>query len=415
MIKNWILPLWIGRRLRHANSSGRSFSGPVIAVVTAAISVSSVVMIIAIVTGTGLQHEIKNKIYSFRGHVQIKKYVDDDDLLESESILLTNDLLSAIKAHPSVRHVQSSAYRTAILKSTNYFEGCVLKGIDEHFDASRLASYIKEGTFFQKLKGTESDSIVLSAYHARVLDVKAGDRLAVYFIREAPKTPLLRYLIVSGIYESGVEDVDKQFAWVDIDLIRSINRWEADEVGALEVFIKEGSKPEEVAAELSAVLPFDLQSVSAKMAFRQLFQWMDLFDINILIIIIVMVVVSAINLSSALMILIVERTRMIGLLKALGAENTLITKIFLYKAFVILTRGLFIGNAIALGYAWMQRTWKIIKLDQTAYFVDSVPVYFDLGWILSVNTGTLVMCLLILLVPSRYISAIPAARVLKFE
>ncbi|GCD78184.1 permease [Thermaurantimonas aggregans] len=372
-------------------------------------------MIIAIVTGTGLQHEIKNKIYSFRGHIQVKKYVDDADLLESESIVLNEALLSAIKAHPSVRHVQSSAYRTAILKSSNYFDGCVLKGLDEHFDANRLGSYLTAGKFFQKRKGSESDSMVISAHHARVLDVKVGDRLAVHFIREAPKPPLLRYLYISGIYESGVEDVDKQFAWVDIDVIRSVNRWETDEVGALEVFIKEGSKPEEVAAELSAVLPFDLQAVSAQMAFRQLFQWMDLFDINILIIIIVMVVVSAINLSSALMILIVERTRMIGLLKALGAENALITKIFLYKAFVVLTRGLFIGNVVALGYAWMQREWKIIKLDQTAYFVDSVPVHFEPVWILSVNVGTLAVCLLILLLPARYISAIPAAKVLKFE
>lgn len=372
-------------------------------------------MIIAIVTGTGLQHEIKSKIYSFRGHVQVKKYVDEADLVESESIVLTDALLSAIKAHPSVRHIQSSAYRTAILKSTNFFDGCVLKGVDEHFDAARLASYITAGTFFRKSKGTESDSIVLSAHHARVLDVTVGDRLAVYFIREAPKPPLLRYLYISGIYESGVEDVDKQFAWVDIDLIRSINRWESDEVGALEVFLHEGEDPEKAADELSAFLPFDLQAVPAQMAFRQLFQWMDLFDINILIIIIVMVVVSAINLSSALMILIVERTRMIGLLKALGADNALITKIFLYKAFIILTRGLLIGNAMALGYAWMQREWRIIRLDQAAYFVDSVPVYFDLGWILSVNLGTLMVCLLILLIPARYIAAVPAARVLKFE
>lgn len=415
MLRNWIVPLFIGRRISFSPGTGRSFSGPVVAVVTAAVAVSCVVMIIAIVTGTGLQHEIKKKIYAFRGHIQVKKYVDEVDLMESESISPDEAMLKALHSHPDVRHIQSSAYRTAIIKSTEYFDGCVLKGVDENFNAKTLHSYITAGTFFHKNKGIQSDSMVLSAHHARVLDVQAGDRLAVYFIRQSPKPPLLRYLYVSGIYETGVEDVDKQFAWVDIDLIRDINRWEPTEAGALEIFLKPGADPERVAAELSSLLPYDLQAVPAQMAFRQLFQWIDLFDINILIIIIVMVVVSAINLSSALMILIVERTRMIGLLKAIGADNQLISKIFLYKAFVILSRGLLIGNLVALGYAWLQREFKLIKLDQSAYFVDSVPVYFDVGWILSVNAGTLVVCLLILLLPSRYIAAIPAAKVLKFE
>ena len=372
-------------------------------------------MLIAVVTGTGLQYEIKNKIYAFRGHIQIKKYVDESDLLESESIHSDKALLASISAHPAVVHVQGSGYRTAVLKSTEYFDGCILKGIDETYNYSAFAPYLKEGIMFRKVKGVQNDSIVLSSHHARVLGSNVGDRLAVYFIRESPKPPLLRYLYISGIYESGVEDVDKQFAWVDLDLIRDINRWEPMEVGALEVFLKPGSDPDKSAAELSAMMPYDLQAVSAESAFRQLFQWMDLFDINILIIIIVMVVVSAINLSSALMILIVERTRMIGLFKALGANNQLISRIFLLKAFVILSRGLIAGNLFALGYAWLQRTYKLVKLDQSAYFVDSVPVYFDLSWIIAVNAGTLIVCLLVLLLPSRYISTIPPARVLKFE
>ncbi len=378
-------------------------------------AVSCIVMLIAVITGTGLQHEIKNKIYAFRGHVQIKKYVDESDLQESESILLDHTLLTAVSSHPAVVHVQSSGYRTAILKSPEFFDGCVLKGIDENYQSSAFAPYLKEGKMFKKVKGIQNDSIVLSAHHARVLRMDVGDRLALYFIRESPKPPLLRYLYISGIYESGVEDVDKQFAWVDLDLIRDINQWKPTEAGALEVFLKPGSDPGKISEELSLRIPYDLQAIPAQRAFRQLFQWMDLFDINILIIIIVMVVVSAINLSSALMILIVERTRMIGLFKALGATNLLISRIFLLKAALILSRGLLAGNLLALGYAWLQRTYRLVKLDQSAYFVDSVPVYFDSAWIIAVNVGALVICVLILLLPARYISTIPPARVLKFE
>lgn len=411
----WTVPAFIAKRLSFSPSGGKSFSGPVVALVTVAVAVSCVVMLIAIITGTGLQHEIKNKIYAFRGHIQVKKYVDESDLQESESITPDQKFIETILSHPAVRHVQGSAYRTAIVKSGDFFDGCILKGIDENFDPSSFAAYLKVGRMFQKERGVQSDSIVISTYHARILGVKEGERLSVYFIRESPKPPLLRYLYVSGVYESGVEDVDKQFAWADIDLIREVNRWKPDETGALEIFLNPGHDPEKIAAELSMILPYDLHAVPAQNAFRQLFQWMDLFDINILIIIIVMVVVSAINLSSALMILIVERTRMIGLLKALGATNQLISNIFLIKAAIILSRGLIAGNLLALGYAWLQRHYRLIKLDQSAYFVDSVPVYFEWSWIAAVNVGTLVVCLLILLLPSRYISSIPAARVLKFE
>lgn len=414
-MNNWRLSLFLGRRLSFSKSESNSFSGPVVRLVTMAVAVCCVVMLIAIVTGTGLQQEIKNKIYSFRGHIQVKKYIDESDLRESESIKLTDEMLLAISSHEAVKYIQSSAYRTAVVKSSEFFDGVVLKGIDRDFNSENLGFYLQEGRIFSMTEKDISDSLVISSHLARVLAVSLGDRVAVYFIRESPKPPLLRYLYISGIYETGVEDVDKQFAYADMRLIREVNRWNENEVGSLEIFLKKGYDPQMVAFELEGLLPYDLQAQPAEDAFRQLFQWMSLFDINILIIIIVMVVISAINLSSALMILIVERTRMIGMLKALGAENGLIFKIFLFKAFVILSRGLLMGNLVALGYALIQKKFKLIKLDQTAYFVDSVPVYFQWNWILYVNAGTLLICLLMMLLPVRYISHIPATKVLKFE
>lgn len=415
LLNNWRLAFFIGRRLSFTKSEASSFSGPVVRLVTLAVAICCVVMIIAVVTGTGLQQEIKNKIYSFRGHIQIKKYIDEFDLRESESITLTDDLLTALGSHQAIKHIQSSAYRTAIVKSSEYFDGVILKGIDKDFDSKGLNFYLKKGHIFSIVENGSSDSLVISSHLARVLDVTIGDRVAVYFIRGSSKHPLLRYLYISGIYETGVEDVDKQFAYVDIRLIREINQWNKNEVGSLEIFLKKGYDPQSVSSEIEGLLPYDLQAQPAEDAFRQLFQWMSLFDINILIIIIVMIVISAINISSALMILIVERTRMIGLLKALGAENGFIFKIFLFKAFVILSKGLFAGNLIALGYAFIQMKYKVVKLDQTAYFVDSVPVNFQWDWILYVNAGTLLICLLVLLLPVRFISSIPATRVLKFE
>lgn len=405
---------FISRRLISDTNSKKSFSRPVIRLSVAAIAFSVAVMIISLATGLGLQKEIKNRLTSFSGHVLLRSY-ESSIGLEHSPIMPNAEWLNDITSTPGVASMQAVGNRAGIIKSNSFFEGAVFKGIGAQYAAPFIERALEVGCVPDFNGNTPNDSIVMSRYLYDLLAIEDGERIAMYFFRPAPQPPLLRYFYVSGIFSTGLEQIDEQLVIGDLRHLIRINGWDSNAVGGYEVFLESGYDMEEMTSNIRLQVPYDVEAMSARSQYEQIFQWVDLFDVNILIIFIVMLIVSAINISSALMIMLLERTRMIGTLKALGATNAQIRHIFLNKSMYLVTRGLLWGNLIGLGFCVLQHQYELIKLDQSVYYVNSVPIHLEWIWILGINGATAVFCLVCLLLPSMYISRIKPAKTIAFR
>ncbi|MCC5917925.1 MAG: ABC transporter permease [Cryomorphaceae bacterium] len=405
---------FITRRLVSSAQKQYAFSKPIIRLSVVAIAFSVVVIIISLATGMGLQHQIKSKITSFSGQVQLRSY-ESSLGMESSPILPNLDWVSRLKAMPEIEVLQPVANRTGILKSSAFFEGAVFKGVNEDYNQGFIQKSMLWGRIPNYGSTFPNDSIVISKYLYNLLAIEEGERIAMYFFRQSPQPPLLRYFHVSGVFETGLEQIDEQLIIGDLRHLIRINGWDSLAVGGFEIFLRDGEDMMEMTQNIREVVPFDVEAISAREQYEQIFQWVDLFDVNIIIIFIVMMVVSAINISSALMIMLLERTPMVGLLKALGASNVQIRQIFLNKSLMLLLKGLLWGNGIGLLLCWLQSQFTIITLDQSVYYVSHVPIYLKAWWVIGVNIATVGFCLLCLLLPSLYISSIRPAKTIDFK
>ena len=408
------ISLFIAQRLWKHRDPKKSFSRPILRLAMTSIAVGIVVMSITMATGTGLQKEIQRKIASFRGHLQVNTYTDNKSF-ETKPLDVSQEWYAQLKNTPGIVRHQQVALKAGILKSEKYLEGAVIKGIGADFDPNFFKEYLIEGKAPIYKNSVLNDSIVLSKNLADILDVQSGGRVAMYFIRQAPKPPLMRYFYVSGLYQTGLEEVDNSFLLGDIRHIQELNNWSTHEIGGIEVFLNDYKHIEAAQNHLLDELPYEALCNSVYQSYEHLFQWIKLFDVNIIIIIIVMFLVAAINISSALLILIMERTQMVGLLKALGADSWQIRKIFLYNAGFLLLRGMLWGNIIGLGFLWLQKNYKFIKLDQSVYYVNTVPIHLDIMlWIL-LNGAVLLLSIVVLILPSYYISTLKPVKTLRFD
>lgn len=371
-------------------------------------------MIIAVATGVGLQEQIKDKIIGFSGHIQIQPY-DANISYEDQPINTNIEFYPDITMLPGFTHIQRTATKAGILVAEDDFEGIALKGVGPEYRWDFFREALEEGVIPHYRDGEESDSILVSRSTANRLQLQTGDEVEVYFIREAPKPPLTRYLTISGIYNTGLEEFDRLYVLSDLDLIRGLNDWKDDEAGKFEVFIDDFDKLSEQTMYLHQSLPFNLDARSVERENPQLFQWLALFDINIYLIIGIMLVVASINMISALLILILERVRTIGILKSLGANDTKIRRIFLYQSGYLILRGLFFGNVIGIGICLAQQYWGFVELDPATYYVNVAPVLLNPWHILLLNAGTFVICLLAMLAPSYMIMRIRPAKALRFD
>lgn len=405
---------FISRRLISDTNKKNSFSRPIIRLSVAAISFSVAVMVISLATGLGLQLEIKERLTSFSGHVMLRSY-ESSIGMEHSPITPDAEWVSSIITLPGVVSMQATGNRAGIIKSSSFFEGAMFKGIDADYAAPFIESALEEGKIPDFSGQQPNDSIVMSRYLYNLLAIEEGERIAMYFFRAAPQPPLLRYFYVSGVFSTGLEQIDEQLILGDLKHLIRINGWDSNAVGGYEVFLAPGVNMDEMTSNIRLQVPYDVEAISARQQYEQIFQWVDLFDVNILIIFIVMLVVSAINISSALMIMLLERTRIIGLLKALGANNGSIRKIFINKSLYLIGMGLLWGNAIGLGFCFLQSQFNLITLDQTVYYVSSVPIHLHWSWILGVNAATVIFCLICLLLPSLYISRILPAKTISFR
>lgn len=406
---------FIAKRLITAKGRKSSISAPIIKIAIAAIAIGMVMMVVSVATGIGLQQKIRQKVSAFNGHIIITNYDDNQSQVSVTPVSTRQDFYPKFNSVEGISHIQAVASKAGIIRTETAFEGIILKGVGKDYQWDNIREYIVDGKL-PDLSGKISSDVIISKYLADRLGLKTGDRFNTFFMKEDnTKLPNLRVFRVSGIFNSGFQEFDSAYIIGDIRHIQRINKWLPDQVGSFEVFIKDFSKIKEKGEEVYEATGSTLDTQTIAEKYYYIFEWLQLFDFNILVILIVMIAVATINMVVALLVLILERTQMIGILKAVGANNWMVRKVFLYNALYLILRGLFWGNFIGIGLVLIQQYTGIVQLNPENYYVNEAPVYLNWMYILALNLGTVLVCLLVLLVPSYIITRISPVRAIRFD
>lgn len=375
-------------------------------------------MILAVAIVVGFKKEVRNKVIGFGSHIQITNF-ESNSSYELQPLAISDSLIGHLSSIEGVRHVERFATKPGMLKTDQDFQGIVLKGIDSDFDWSFFKANLLDGDTLTIVSDKRSTDVVVSNYLANLMGLKVGDTFLTYFVQEEVRAR--RFQIV-GIYETGFVDYDKLFILADIKQIRRLNGWDEDQVSGLELLVDDYDRLDEVAevvyfdmAERLDRLgnPFYTQSI--KELNPMIFSWLDVLDINVVVILVLMLAVAGFTMISGLLIIILERTNMIGLLKALGENNRSIRKIFLYVSFFLIGKGLLWGNLIGVSLCAIQSWFKVVKLDPAVYYLDAVPIDLRIGTLLLLNVGSLAVSLLMMLGPTYLITKIEPVKSLRFE
>ncbi|WP_396194833.1 ABC transporter permease [Flavobacterium sp.] len=408
------LEYFIAKRLITTKDHKSSISAPIIKIAITAIALGMIMMMVSIATGIGLQQKIRQKVSAFNGHIIISGYNDNNSDVSTTSVSKNQNFYPKFTAVDGIAHIQAVASKAGIIRTETAFEGIIFKGVGADYDTSNLKEYLVAGRL-PNFKSNLNEEVLISQYLANRLGLKNNDSFVTYFMKENGEGYNLRNFKIVGIYNSGFQEFDAAYVIGDIRHVQRINKWKPDEVGAFEVFVNDFTqieqKGQEVYQETSSTL--DSQTIVDK--YYYIFEWLKLFDVNIVVILIVMIAVSTINMVVALLVLILERTQMIGILKSLGANNWSIRKIFLYNAAYLIGRGLLWGNIVGFTLLLLQKYFGIIKLNPESYYVNEAPVDINLSSMLLLNVGTVVVCLLVLLIPSYIITKITPSKSIRFE
>ncbi|QLE01941.1 ABC transporter permease [Galbibacter sp. BG1] len=409
------LEYFIAKRLIKGKEHKSSISAPIIKIAITAIALGVIMMLIAIATGVGLQRKIREKIAAFNGHIQIYNYDNNTSDVSVNPISIHQDFYPEFKTIDGINHVQAVATKGGIIRTENTFEGIIAKGVGADYNWEPFKDFLVEGRlpdYSQK----RNEEVLISRYLANRLQFKVGDEFWAFFLKQdvSDIPNQIKFKIV-GIYDSGFQDFDANYIFTDLRHIQRMNRWEDDEVGTFEVFIDDFDQIEQKGREIYGVTLSTLDSQTIAQKYYTIFEWLALFDFNIAIIIGIMIIVGGINMITALLVLILERTQMIGLLKGLGSSNWSVRKIFLYNAAYLIIIGLFWGNLIGLGVLFLQEKFGFISLDASTYYVSQAPVYINPMHVVILNIGVLLLCMLMLLIPSYIITKISPAKSIKFE
>ena len=409
------IALFFARKMQGHKQYKNTVSARIINIATLAVCLGISAILIAMSTSKGLQKEIQNKTSVFNGHILITLFENNESQVSVLPFEDTDSVRQEIRENKNIKRFHSIALKPGILKNKTYFEGVLFKGVSSNFDWSSLDTFLTEGKF-PDLSNTISKEILISETLARQLDLKVGDQTDTYFQNQSNQgLPKKRRFTVSGIYFSGFPDIDQTLLYGDLRQIQKINRWEENMIGAYELFVKDFSLIQNTTDQIYNGIPSELNSIPIFDRFPSIFQWISLFDFNVLIILIVMILVGVTNMATALLVLILERSRMVGLLKAVGAKNILIQKIFLYNGVVIMSKGLLFGNLIGLGFYFSQSLLGWIQLDPSTYFVSEAPVSISGLEVLFINLFFIFISSLLLWIPSKIILRISPSKVLRFR
>ena len=409
------LEYFIAKRLITARDHKSSISAPIIKIAIAAIAIGMIMMIISVATGIGLQQKIRQKVAAFNGHIIITNYDENQSQLSLTPISTHQDFYPKFKNVDGINHVQAVATKSGIIRTETAFEGIIFKGVGKEYRWNNLQEYLVSGKL-PNLNNQLNDEVLISEYLANRLNLKVGDKFNTFFMKEdTNQKPNLRVFKITGIFNSGFQEFDSTYIIGDIRHIQRINKWESDQVGAFEVFVDDFNAIQEKGQEVYEKTGSTLDTQTIVEKYYYIFEWLKLFDFNIIVILVIMIAVATINMVVALLVLILERTQMIGILKSIGANNWAVRKIFLYNAFYLISKGLFWGNLIGVGMLLIQENFGVVKLNPENYYVNEAPVFIDFGTIFLLNIGTVLICLLILLIPSYIITKISPIKAIRFD
>ncbi|MGC9330668.1 MAG: ABC transporter permease [Bacteroidales bacterium] len=410
--------LYIARRLLKGKKNKQNYSRPIVNIAVTGIAIGLIVMIIAVSVLTGFKQAIRNKVSGFGSHIQVVNY-DNNSSYETQPITENQDWLGEVSRLDHVIHIQRYITKAGIIKTEAYIEGVMLKGVDTDFDWSFFEKYLIDGSIPVINDSTTSNNVLISENLARRLKLNTGDDLRMYFIQDPPR---MRKFTISGIYDTQLEELDKIFIFVDIKHLRKLNNWDDDMISGFEILIDDFDYLFEADMAVTRIVGNnyspDLESLRVRnitAQYPQIFDWLNLQDTNMWVILILMVAVAGFNMVSGLLIIILERTNMIGILKSMGATNFSIRKVFLYHAGFLISRGLLWGNLLGIGLCLLQQQFGIIKLDPASYYVSMVPINLNILHILILNLGTMLVTVLMLILPSMLVTRISPSEAIKFE
>ncbi len=412
------LEYFIAKTLSRSGGKKRRFTGTINGIAVIGISLSIAIMIAAVAIVTGFKQEIRNKVIGFGSHIQILNF-DSNLSYQTEPIPENPDFLNEIRNVDGITHIQPYAIKAGIVKTEEQIQGLVLKGVDKNFEWDFFRSSLTKGGIFTVPDSAYIEDILISSFLAKKMLLDTGDSFRMWFI---DKTPRVRKFTVKGIYETSLAEFDETFAIVDIKHIQRLNNWEDDQVSGLEIMIADFSKIEDITWEIRDITAPTVLNKETRFKVRnivernpQIFDWLELQDLNVMIIIILMLVVAGFNMVSGLLILILDRTYLIGVLKALGGRDLMIRKIFLYQSAFLIIRGLFWGNLFGIGLCFIQKKYEIISLDPANYYLTTVPINLDIILLLLINLGAMLSIMIFLVIPSILVARISPAKVIRFN
>lgn len=409
---------FIARRFTFDKESKKSIARSIINLAIAGISIGLAVLIISVCVVTGFKKEIRKKIAGFGSHIQILNY-DSNLSYETIPVSKNQSFYPSIETIDGIKHIQVFGIKAGIIKTEEDIQGIILKGVGKDFDWSFFQENLIVGDILHITDSVKSNQILISKFIANTLKLKLDNEIIMYFIQEPIR---MRKFKVCGIYETSLEELDAQFALVDIRHIQQLNSWKEDQISGFEILIddfKDLDFRTYLVYQQAGLRFFDdgskFKVVNIKEKYPQIFDWLNLLDMNVWVIITIMLLVAGFNMVSGLIILILDRIQTIGVLKAIGATNQMIKKVFLYQAAFLIMKGLFWGNIIGLGLCSIQSEYRLMKLQQSSYFIDYVPINFNLFYILLLNIGTLLVVLIMLLLPSLLITKLSPAKTIRFN
>jgi len=410
--------LFLAHRIVRGKESKGSISNQISRIAIIGIALGLSVMIIAVAIVTGFKEEIRNKVIGFGSHIQLVNY-DSNISFETTAVLRNQRFLKEIENTPGVKHIQVFGTKPGIMKSGSEMQGIVLKGIDKNYDWTFFKHNLKKGRIIEWNDSAASRDIVISQWLASHLKLDVDSVLSIYFVQDPPR---MRSFKVSGIYETGLNELDKMFAIADLRHVQKLNDWTTDQVSGFEILVDDFDQLDRLTKEIKDITASSiskdgkmLQVVSIKEKYPQIFSWLELQDMNVWIILILMMAVAGINMISGLLVLILDRVRLVGVMKALGSDDGQIRKLFLYIGIYLLLRGIIWGNIIGIGLCLLQYYTGVVKLDQASYYITQVPINLNLFYLVLLNVGTIILSFLILLLPGIIISRLDPIKILRYE
>ena len=412
------LSLFIARRIYRESDGGKQVSRPAVLIAMTGIALGLAVMIIAVAVVIGFKSEVRNKVIGFGSHIQITN-LDAVNSYETHPVVADDSLVAALSGYPEVSHVQRYSTKPGMIKTDDAFQGMVLKGVGPEFDPRFMKEYLVEGEIPVFSDSVSSNRVLISEALATKMKLKLGDKIYTYYIQDDIRA---RRLTIAGIYRTDFSEYDNLFLLTDLCLVNRLNGWQPEQVSGVELQVRDYDRLEDATYRIAADTDNRKDKWGGVYYVRnieqlnpQIFAWLDLLDLNVWVILFLMIGVAGFTMISGLLIIIIERTNMIGILKALGADNFTIRKTFLWFAVFLIGKGMLWGNVIGVSFCILQSRFGIFKLDPTTYYVDTVPVSFNMLFFLLINIGTLLASVLMLVGPSFLITKINPASSMRYE